>query len=398
MQDKYNIAFEKITQMESLLEKNNIDTLLMLAREGSDSNLPFIIGIDSIHLGVVFINKNKKHIALTSESDKGNYEESGIFSQVITYENNIKKSFIEVFNKINPNKIALNISEDDNLCDGLTVGLYLMLEDMLGKDRLKEIEVSSEAMLSQIRAIKSPTELEYIQGAINHTTDIYDEVFSRVECGMTELQIADLMIEGMKKRGLTSGIGEAYDYPIVCIVRKGLAHRNPGNHKTQPGDVIVMDFSVRYKGYVSDIARSAYVLRENETQAPKDIQHVFETAYSAITKSIEFITAGKRGYEVDAVGRKAIEDGGYPTVRHSVGHQIGRQCHDGGTGLSPNNRPNSQGIIQLGEVYAIEPTVIQDDFKPSMIVEENVVIEENGARVLSKRQESLYLVPFKGEC
>ena len=28
------------------------------------------------------------------------------------------------------------------------------------------------------------------------------------------------------------------------------------------------------------------------------------------------------------MGRKVVEEGGYPTVRHSVGHPIGRRCHD----------------------------------------------------------------------
>lgn len=102
---------------------------------------------------------------------------------------------------------------------------------------------------------------------------------------------------------------------------------------------MIIDFSVRYKGYVSDIARTAYFLRKGETKPPKEVQHAFDTAYKAISKTIDFIGVGKRGYEVDGVGRKVIEDGGYPTVRHSVGHQIGRECHETGTRLSPKGPP-----------------------------------------------------------
>lgn len=52
----------------------------------------------------------------------------------------------------------------------------------------------------------------------------------------------------------------------------------------------------------------------------------------------------------------------------------------------------SKGIIKEREVYAIEPTVIQDNGLPCMLVEENVVIRKSGAELLSKRQEQLYLI------
>jgi hypothetical protein len=49
--------------------------------------------------------------------------------------------------------------------------------------------------------------------------------------------------------------------------------------------------------------------------------------------------------------------------------------------------------VQLNEVYAIEPTVIQDDGLPSFIVEEDIVIRESGVEILSDRQLELYLIP-----
>ncbi|MEG1050374.1 MAG: M24 family metallopeptidase, partial [Oscillospiraceae bacterium] len=108
-----------------------------------------------------------------------------------------------------------------------------------------------------------------------------------------------------------------------------------------------------------------------------------------------FIGEGRLGHEVDAVGRKTVEEGGFPTVRHSVGHPIGRACHDSGTSLGPIRAKVNKAIyrpIQINEVYAIEPTVIQDDGLPCMLVEENVVITPKGAEILSRRQTQLYLI------
>lgn len=86
----------------------------------------------------------------------------------------------------------------------------------------------------------------------------------------------------------------------------------------------------------------------------------------------------------------------YRPIKHSVGHQVGRDTHDGGTILGPvktPRRPEVEGVLQVGEVYAIEPTVIQDDGLPCILVEENVVLTEEGAEILSQSQKELVLIP-----
>ncbi len=396
MFDKYQIPREKIRQLEALLARQDIDGLLLVSREAGDPILPFLIGDDTVHLGAAFFMRDGEHIMITSQSDEKKFLQSGIFSQVLTYSKSLEEVFVPVFERLAPRRLALNVSENDVIADGLTYGLYRMLEQMLGKERLSAVEVSGESLVRELCSVKSETEIAYLRASIQITNDIYDEVFDRVRCGMSEKEIGDLFVEGMKARDVCNGLGAPYDYPIVCIVREGLAHRSPGDARTRPGDILICDFSVKYRGYISDIARTAYFLAPGETEPPADIQHAFDTARGAITATIDFIGPGRQGWEVDAVGRKAVEDGGFPTVRHSVGHPIGRKCHDSGTALSPK-RPNNMAAccrpIGCGEVYAIEPTVIQDGGLPCMLVEENVVIRPQGAEVLSRRQDALYLIP-----
>jgi Xaa-Pro dipeptidase len=391
------ISSEKLAQAEQLLKEHQIDCWLILTREGSDPSLSLVVGARSVHQAAIFICSNGKHRVISSVSDKGNYESLGLFHEVIAYEASMEETFLNQLHLLNPTKLALNISESDHLCDGLTQGLYEWLESTIGKEKLLEIEVSSEEILKRLRSVKTESELECIQKAIDYTTTIFDEVFTQIQCGMTEIEIGDLFVTAMKKRGVTNGLGNSDDPPLVCTVRNGLAHRKPGNYQTLPGDIIIIDFSLRYKDYVSDIARTCYLLKPGEERAPDDIQKAFDTAIFAISESIEALKPGKKGYEVDAVGRKAIEEGGYPTIRHSVGHQIGRATHDGGTILGPKRippRPEVEGTIEVNEVYAIEPTVIQDDGLPCILVEENVLITNEGPRILSRRQTELILIPF----
>ena len=156
-----------------------------------------------------------------------------------------------------------------------------------------------------------------------------------------------------------------------------------------------MDYSVDYMGYVSDIARTVYFLKPGETSAPEEMQDPFDTAVGAIDEVLKFIKPGVKGHEVDAVARKFITDRGFPEIRHATGHQIGRRCHDGGTSLAPRwerYRDAPYGALEPGMLFAVEPTVLQDD-GPCVIVEENVLITDDGVEVLSKRQDELVLVP-----
>lgn len=395
VQEQYQIAKEKLDHAVTLLEKAGVDSWLVLTREGSDPSMPLLFGIRSFHTAAIFINRNGRHTVISTVSDKGNYEGTGLFAEVIPYYASLDEVFMQELEKLAPQRLALNISNHDHLCDGLTLGLYLWLEELLGKERLQAMEVSSEAILKELRSVKSPTEIACIQQAVDYTIEIYEEVFSQIVCGMTEIEMGELFVTGMKKRGLSNGLGNPYDPPLVCTVRNGLAHRKPGDHKTIPGDIVIIDFSLKYKDYVSDIARTVYLLKPGETEAPEEIRRAFQTAIEAISTAIEFIRPGVKGYEVDAIARQVIEAAGYPTIRHSTGHQVGRETHDGGTTLGPRRtppRPAVEGIVQVGEIYAIEPTVIQDDGLPCILVEENVLITDQGVSILSKRQVELVTI------
>ncbi len=385
---------DKIYQLEKMLKEKDIDTLLVLSREDSDIVLPLFLDMHVVAQTAIFFNKSGNHIVLTGKTDANAYEKFNIFN-IVTVKDNFNIEFKEIFDQISPKKLALNISQNDYLSDGLTMGQYLLLSEIIGNEKLKEIEISSEEIISTLRSIKSTSEIDKIAKAVDITCDIYDEVAEEIRVGMSETQIGELFVKGMKKYNVVNAFGSAYSYPLICINRCGLAHRIPNeNNILCKGDILICDFSVNYKGYCSDVARSFYVLKDGEQSAPIDVQKGFDTAVLAVTEMINNIKIGMKGFEADNLGRKIIEEAGYPTIRHGAGHQLGKRVHDGGTTLSyyREDRPSVKGKIRENEVYAIEPTVIQDDGLPSFIVEENIVVTKDCNRVLSRRQLQLFLV------
>ena len=73
----------------------------------------------------------------------------------------------------------------------------------------------------------------------------------------------------------------------------------------------------------------------NPEDIPEQVQHAFETVRDAIQATADWIQPGAVGYEVDTIAREFIKDRGYEEYQHALGHQVGRQAHDGGTLLGP---------------------------------------------------------------
>lgn len=160
----------------------------------------FSYGTKNCWKNLFLITKEGKKYAIASIIDAQESEDSGLFDGVFKYSSNCEDVLKELIAKINPNKIALNYSVNDNLCDGLTVGRYRWLMDVLG-DEFNNRVIKSE-VFKKIRSIKSPLEIQRIKKAIDITLEIYEEVFDRLKVGLSEYEVGEMFVEGMKKEEL----------------------------------------------------------------------------------------------------------------------------------------------------------------------------------------------------
>ena len=141
------------------------------------------------------------------------------------------------------------------------------------------------------------------------------------------------MMEECAKRNVVTAFGNPPEYPLVLLVKGGMSHRKPNaKNICMPGDMLVIDFSIRFNGYTSDIARTMYFLKPGEEHAPKEVTDC-KTGPSALSGEVmKVIKPGMKGYEVDAVGRQSILDSGYPNIpsfrRPSGGVRSARRRND----------------------------------------------------------------------
>ena len=91
--------------------------------------------------------------------------------------------------------------------------------------------------------------------------------------------------------------------------------------------------------------------------------------------------------QVDAAARKVIDAAGYGEMFfHRVGHGLGLEGHE-----DPSLDPGSSTVLEPGMVFTIEPGVYIPGLG-GVRIEDDVVVEESGCRVLTGADRSLKVV------
>lgn len=400
MDDSIQLANEKISQLMGELSHQTFDTYLILTRKGSDGYFELLFDKVTQQPCAAVFRRSGNHCLLVHESEAGLFVGlRGI--AVRAYSGDFFGAFREVMDQEPIEKLALDFSEDDASADGLSLGMftYVFRYFRMPMEELEERITSAAEMMDTVCAQKSPSERRRLEESIRLAEDCISVCEDQIRQGMTELEISDLFVREMKKRGLVSSEGGGPDVPPMLLnLRGGMSHRGPMAVKTLPGDVLILDFFCWYKGFSSDVSRTFYALRKGETEAPAEVMKYFDFVNGNIDLVLEALRPGVRGYEINQLNHDRLIEFGVPDPGIATGHQLGRACHDGGTVLAGKRRGKlSEGVIRENEVYAIEPSCIGDQCIGAHI-EDDVVITADGCRLLSHRQPEIYLIPYEEEC
>lgn len=118
----------------------------------------------------------------------------------------------------------------------------------------------------------------------------YEEIQAHLPIGCSEIDVGDIMMEECAKRNVITAFGNPPEYPLVLLVKGGMSHRKPNaKNICLPGDMLVIDFSIRFNGYTSDIARTMYFLKPGEEHAPKEVTDCANGAIRAVGEVMKVI-------------------------------------------------------------------------------------------------------------
>ena len=301
---------------------------------------------------------------------------------------------LDVLNQLNPRQIALNYSSSDVQADGLSHGLFQVLNGYLKDTPYAGRMISAEAVIRALRGRKTADEIDRIRAALETTGQIFQRTFDFVETGLTEREIAAFMLNQVDELGLETA-WERSGCPIVNAGPDSPAgHVSPTDLKVAAGELLHFDFGVRQNSYCSDIQRMVYVLRDGETEPPSPLRHAFDTVTRAIEATVEAMKPDVTGQELDEIARQTVIEAGYPEYKHATGHQLGRSAHDGGALIGPaweryGDSPHQP--LEEGHVFTVEPSILLPDYG-IVGIEENLLVTASGAEYLYPPQTSLILL------
>jgi len=392
-----SLVQEKVSQAVSILQEKGIDLWLTFVRETSavtDPVLPLIYGdADLTWQSALMISASGETTAIVGSHELEAARRTGAYHTLIPYVQSVRPHLLAELERINPASIAINTSPDDVLADGLSHGMYQVLAGYLAGTPFQDRLISAAGIISALRGRKTPAEVARIRAAVAAAEGIFTDTFAYAKTGMTEIQISQFMHQKM----IALGLEPAWTLSGCPIVNAGpdspAGHGEPADYLIRPGQLLHIDFGVRYQGYCSDLQRMAYFLAPGETQPPAAVQQGFATVARAIQQAAAAIRPGVVCQEIDAIARAVVTSAGYPEYQYGTGHQVGRLAHDGGGMFGPaweryGDIPFRK--IEAGQVYTIEPGLELPGYG-CLGIEEDVVVTEHGAEFISHPQTELII-------
>jgi Xaa-Pro aminopeptidase len=255
------------------------------------------------------------------------------------------------------------------------------------QEKYPNLEVKGiSTIVGEIRAVKSPAEIELLQKAADATIGAHIEAMKSCEPGMFEYQL-QAVVEycftqaGAEYTGFPSIIGSGPNTQSY--------HYDANRRKMQSGELVIMDIGAEYHGYSVDVTRTIPV-NGKFTPAQKEI---YELVLQAQQAAIDTVYPGMIMVDVERKAMKVIAEGliqlgiakDSDDVKkycpHRMSHFIGLDVHDGG----------QIGKLVPGMVVTVEPGIYipegsncnQKYWNIGIRIEDDVVVTDEGRSALS---------------
>ncbi len=235
-------------------------------------------------------------------------------------------------------------------------------------------------VLAGLRLRKEQAEVEAMRKAVKIAQAALEATLPSIKIGMTEKELSsELVIQLLRQ-------GSEPEMPFAPIVSGGLnsanPHASPTERKLQAGDLLVVDWGAAYDGYISDLTRT-FAVGEVDAEYQK-IHKIVQESNSAGRAAAK---PGVPCANVDIAAREVIEKSGYGKYfTHRTGHGIGMEGHE-----EPYMRGDNMQILEPGMAFTVEPGIYLPG-RNGVRIEDNVVITETGADVLSDMPREIRVV------
>ncbi|KAA1183075.1 aminopeptidase P family protein [Rhizobium tropici] len=228
-----------------------------------------------------------------------------------------------------------------------------------------------QMLMANLRVIKSPAEIARIRLMCGIAGRAFAELPRTARIGDSERKIHREFIASLILNG-----ADAVPYLAIGSGRGGYTSiiMGPTDRVLARGDVLILDTGSKVGGYYCDYDRNFAFGNPSD-----QVVRVHEALWLATEAGIAAARPGKTAADLFYAQANVLSSHG-----HKVGN-VGRFGHGLGKIVTefPSNAPGDRTFLRPGMVFTIEPSVDYDG--KIMAHEENIVITEDGAELLSPR-------------
>ena len=326
-------------------QKIDCDTLVCFEPE----NLFYLTGFWGEAIGV--LEKNGKTTIIAPELEVGRAKDDAIDCDVVTSERGVGL-LSSLISMLKGKKVCTDCQN------------YNTMESL--KKSIPTIKHSTDPFY-RAREVKDESEIMILRKASKILDEMYELCTKKIAKGVRESELqSKLMAFAMEQEMFATGYRSTLNPLIIAGGPNGaLPHAQVTNRKFANGDMIVVDLTLRYKGYVSDATRT-FGLGKVSDQAKK----VYEIVKESQKRGLAAVKPNVSCKSVDDACRDHINEKNYGKYFiHSTGHGIGLEVHE-----FPTISQKSTTILQKNMAITVEPGIYIPG-KFGVRIEDSVIVQ-----------------------
>lgn len=233
------------------------------------------------------------------------------------------------------------------------------------------------------RQVKDESEISILKQASKIIDEMFELCTNKIRKGMSEAELQGILMSyAIQRQVFSTGYRFTLNPLIIAGGSNGaLPHAQVTNRKFAGGDFIVVDLTLRYKGYISDATRTFSL-----GQASKQAKEVYEVVKESQKLGLAAVRPMVSAKSVDQACRNYINGKNFGQYFiHSTGHGIGLEVHE-----PPTLSQKSDAILEKNMAVTVEPGIYIPK-KFGVRIEDSLIVDTT-PKVLHKFPKELISV------
>ena len=347
-------------RLEKYCNVLNCDTLITFEPE----NLFYLTGFWGEAIGV--LEKGGKTTIIAPELEAQRAKEDSVNCNVITSQRGGLVSSLT--STIKTKKICTDCQN------------YSIMQSL--KKSIPKIKQSSTPFYNA-RIIKDSEEIRALKKASSVIDEMFELCAQTIKKGRRESELQAFLMAFANANDLFDTGYRSTLNPLIIASgqNSSLPHAQVTKRKFTDGDMITVDLTLRYKGYISDATRTFGL-----GSISKEAITVYEIVKESQKAGQKAVRPQKTCASVDDACTKIIEEYHYgPHFIHSTGHGIGLDVHEG-----PNISAKNKEKLKKDMAITVEPGIYIPK-KFGVRIEDSLIVKDRAA-VMHKFTKDLIVI------